>query len=418
MNNLINLYNNHTGKISDRWFAYINQYDKIFKPFRDLPVKLLEIGVQNGGSLEIWNQYFPNAIHIVGCDINPKCQELSYDDPKIKVVVGDISTNETTLKIKEITDKWDIVIDDGSHHSRHIIDAFTRFFPKISDGGMFIAEDLHCSYWQEFEGGLADPFSSISFFKRLADIINFEHWGIALERAKYLSSFQIHYNCTINEKSLEQIHSVEFLNSQCIIRKQIAKENFLGTRLIAGLHEQVTKDWPKMHNTKLKASDQSDNPWSDISLFNVSDTDKYAMRFTLSEIRASNAYERAEALLKRLTELEWNSKELNDALEERDSRIKAFEDMSNNAAQEIEELSRTLEGRDCRIKIFEDMSNNAAQEIEELKAHIKKLIKLINLRDHQIAESFEKTCLLIQSNSWRMTAPLRKITFLLRKLWR
>lgn len=35
--------------------------------------------------------------------------------------------------------------------------------PLVNDEGIYIIEDLHCSYWQNFEGGLYDPFSSMAF---------------------------------------------------------------------------------------------------------------------------------------------------------------------------------------------------------------------------------------------------------------
>ncbi len=91
---LRDLYSTHSGKVSDKWSIYLDEYDRIFSEYRDKPVRLLEIGVQNGGSLEIWRQYFPNAELILGCDINPACGQLTFDDEKIAVVVGDANTDE------------------------------------------------------------------------------------------------------------------------------------------------------------------------------------------------------------------------------------------------------------------------------------------------------------------------------------
>ena len=66
---LRDLYSTHSGKVSDKWSTYLDEYERIFSEYRDKPVRLLEIGVQNGGSLEIWRQYFPNAELILGCVI-------------------------------------------------------------------------------------------------------------------------------------------------------------------------------------------------------------------------------------------------------------------------------------------------------------------------------------------------------------
>ncbi|TIN50291.1 MAG: class I SAM-dependent methyltransferase, partial [Mesorhizobium sp.] len=65
--------------MSDKWSIYLSTYDHIFSEYRDRPVRILEVGVQNGGSLEIWQKYFPNAEIIVGCDVNLACGNLVFD---------------------------------------------------------------------------------------------------------------------------------------------------------------------------------------------------------------------------------------------------------------------------------------------------------------------------------------------------
>ena len=52
---------------------------------------------------------------------------------------------------------FDLIIDDGSHTSGDIVKSFARYFRHLSHGGIFVAEDLHCSYWSNFEGGLYYP---------------------------------------------------------------------------------------------------------------------------------------------------------------------------------------------------------------------------------------------------------------------
>jgi cephalosporin hydroxylase len=146
MTRLIDLYTSHTGKVSDKWSSYLSTYDDWFRPYTNRPLRILEIGIQNGGSLEIWAKYFPNASLIVGCDINPLCAELSYDDAHIKVVVGDANTDDIRARIMAFSDTYDIIIDDGSHVSRDIVVSFAKYFPLLAEGGIYVAEDLHCSY--------------------------------------------------------------------------------------------------------------------------------------------------------------------------------------------------------------------------------------------------------------------------------
>jgi hypothetical protein len=161
-------YAAHDGKLSDKWQSYLDVYSEVFRPYRDRPVRILEIGVQNGGSLEIWRRFFPRAQIVIGCDIDPKCAALTYDDPTIQVVIGDANAASVMAQIKSLSDSFDIIIDDGSHLSSDIVKSFALYFPKLATGGVYAVEDLHCSYWMPFEGGCKRPFPafrSLSAFR-------------------------------------------------------------------------------------------------------------------------------------------------------------------------------------------------------------------------------------------------------------
>lgn len=252
------LYALHTGKVSDKWSSYLDAYENILSKYRHKPINLLEVGVQNGGSLEIWAKYFPYAKNIVGCDINPKCAELEYDDPRICVVVGDANSDEAEKIISQRTPIFDIIIDDGSHRSSDIIKTFARYFPYLTEGGIYIAEDLHCSYWQDWEGGLFAPHSSISFFKNLVDIINYEHWGIEQPRKAILKECSY----PIAEDVLQSIYSVCFLNSLCFIRKQNSSRNHLQKRFVAGTTAKTDENIINFHGSEIFKINQKDNKYS------------------------------------------------------------------------------------------------------------------------------------------------------------
>lgn len=234
---LENLYNQHTGLVSDKWELYLAEYERLFSVLRDKPIGLVEIGVQNGGSLEIWSQYFSAAEAIVGCDINPLCSQLVYADERVRLVVGDVTEPETLESILNGRNNFHIVIDDGSHTSSDIIKTFCNLFPRLDIDGIYIVEDLHCSYWEQFQGGLGHPQSSMSFFKTLTDILNFEHWGIDSNRLEVLKPFGI--TSELSEALLAELHSIEFVNSMCILRKRGKEFNILGRRRVVGTHESV-----------------------------------------------------------------------------------------------------------------------------------------------------------------------------------
>jgi hypothetical protein len=144
------LHLDKVGKVSDKWESYLSFYDREFAPFRHQRINLLEIGVQNGGSLETWAAYFEHATAIVGMDIDPRCGELRFSDPRILVVVGDASRCDTNAE-------FDIIIDDGSHTSDHIIANFNRWWPRLRPGGLYVVEDFH-TMWMTGYGSEAVPF--------------------------------------------------------------------------------------------------------------------------------------------------------------------------------------------------------------------------------------------------------------------
>ena len=260
------IYETHSGKVSDKWSSYLAEYDRILAEYRHKPVRLLEIGVQNGGSLEIWSEFFLNARKIVGSDIDPKCADLAFEDHRIAVVIGDANSDSTQEAILGHATTFDIIIDDGSHVSSDIVKSFARYFPHLAYGGVFIVEDLHTSYWREYQGGLYDPFSSITFFKRLADTINHEHWGIEKSRADVLRGFFSRYGCHLPEEALQTVHSVEFMNSLVVVRKAKPESNRLNRRVIAGSVATVLPEVSGWQSRPTSLSDQSSNEWTSRSM--------------------------------------------------------------------------------------------------------------------------------------------------------
>jgi len=259
----------HQGKVSDKWSSYLEEYQRLFCEYQNRPVSLLEIGIQNGGSLEIWGKYFANARTLTGCDINEKCRNLKFEDPRIAVVVGDANSDPVQGEILERSADFDLIIDDGSHTSGDIVKSFARYFPRLNAGGIFLAEDLHCSYWRDFEGGLFDPLSSVSFFKNLADIVNHEHWGIREKRTDLLEPFRAAYGFDFAESDLAQIRSVEFLNSICVVRKCESGGGGLGVRRLAGTSAEVfVPTEPGTGSGPMnRVPDESANIWSQAAQF-------------------------------------------------------------------------------------------------------------------------------------------------------
>lgn len=227
------IHNQKNGKASDKWESYLDYYETLFHNVRDNAISLLEIGIQNGGSLDTYTQYFKNAHVLIGCDINPNCSLLSYEDKKVHVVVGDANNKETYQKIMGITNEFDIIIDDGSHVSVDILNSFMSYFQHLKPGGIYVIEDTHTLYSKNFGGGLLNEFSAYNFFKKLVDVVNYEWWSSQVDLEEYLSTFFLRgVPAFITEGTID---SVEFKNSIITIRKsKTLGHQKLGQRLVRG----------------------------------------------------------------------------------------------------------------------------------------------------------------------------------------
>lgn len=238
------LYAAHKGYVSDKWASYLPVYDRWFAAYQNQPVNLLEVGVQNGGSLQIWGKYFAQAKRIVGCDINPDCAKLSYDDAHISLVLGDVKTASVREQILAKSNVYDIIIDDGSHKNADIIKTFQYFYPRLAPGGIYVVEDLHCSYWAKWHGGLWRADSAMEFFKNLTDVVNLESWGVKLLPKQFVSRFKTKSHARFKPADYADIESVTFYNSMCLIVKG-HDPNTIGGRVVAGEEVLVFAKLPK-----------------------------------------------------------------------------------------------------------------------------------------------------------------------------
>jgi SAM-dependent methyltransferase len=127
-------FDTHDGRQVDKWRHYFPIYDTHFARYRGQSPRVLEIGIDHGGSLQLWKKYFGPGADIVGIDINPACLFL---EPRIEIHIGD-QTDVTFLKS---LGTFDIVIDDGSHQPAHQSASFTELWPRCN--GVYLIEDCH-----------------------------------------------------------------------------------------------------------------------------------------------------------------------------------------------------------------------------------------------------------------------------------
>ena len=123
--------------------SYLPVYERLFSDKKDTATHVLEIGIALGGSIKLWNDYFPEA-KIIGVDIYPPFQypqdisnKLLY--PRIHLYSMD-AYGEKFPKLMDV--QCDIIIDDGPHTLESQIQCLQLFLPKLKPQGILIIEDI------------------------------------------------------------------------------------------------------------------------------------------------------------------------------------------------------------------------------------------------------------------------------------
>lgn len=229
------VFQNHRGNAADKWEGYLHTYDIELPSLRGRTRRMLEVGVQNGGSLEVFAEYFEAADAIVGVDICEDCRRLTFGDARIHVEIGDAASPSVKAMLAEKYGVFDLILDDGSHRSDDIINTFFSLLEVLAPGGVYIIEDLCCVYWQDFGGGLKNPASPMRLFKQLADVINHEHWRTDFSIRDYLTELGYGGISDAALERIQQIRSISFYNSICVVRTNtFYHDNRIGKRFCRG----------------------------------------------------------------------------------------------------------------------------------------------------------------------------------------
>ena len=129
---------------------YLAEYERLFGPMRNAPLRLLEIGVRFGASMFLWADYFPNAT-IVGLDIDEKPENFPTDK-RIHFIKGSQDDPDTLGRCVSLAGgQFDIVVDDASHVGRLSAASFAHLFPHaLKPGGYYVIEDICTAFLSDF----------------------------------------------------------------------------------------------------------------------------------------------------------------------------------------------------------------------------------------------------------------------------
>jgi precorrin-6B methylase 2 len=124
-----------------QYHSYIeNFYDEAFKSYQNKENRILEIGIDTGGSIALWSKYFNNS-EIIGLDINKERFREEYDSRNFNNVEY-IYKDAYTKEISDSLGFFDIIIDDGPHTIESQLKAIELYLPKLNVNGILVIEDI------------------------------------------------------------------------------------------------------------------------------------------------------------------------------------------------------------------------------------------------------------------------------------
>jgi hypothetical protein len=197
--------------------GYHRFYHKELVEYKHKTMGMIEIGIENFKSVDMWKHYFPKSF-IYGIDLN-----INYQDPRIKIIKTDPSKLSELESLKTIiTHPIYFINDNGRQLPRNQIITFNYLFSNVlKDGGTYIIDDIEVSYWKKgningtiTECGYSHPESIIEKFKLVLDYVNTfcisdETKEILHEKTSFLS-----------KETKDKILSITFGQNCIIIKKK------------------------------------------------------------------------------------------------------------------------------------------------------------------------------------------------------
>jgi hypothetical protein len=125
--------------------SYLETYEKLLKDKHLSCKNVLEIGIQRGGSIKLWNDYFINAT-IYGLDITDPPNFLN-EYPRINTFKKNAYTIDSVNYFIEKDIKFDFILDDGPYTLESMIFTLIHYSKLLTPTGILIIEDIPSMDW-------------------------------------------------------------------------------------------------------------------------------------------------------------------------------------------------------------------------------------------------------------------------------
>jgi hypothetical protein len=213
---LLEMFKRRTDGRCEKWLHYFDIYERHLARFRGKAASYLEIGVQRGGSLSLMHEYLGAGARITGIDIDPKCKALEAEGHRI--FIGDQANAPFLRGVAGERGPFDIVIDDGGHTPQQQIVSFYALLPKVKPGGVYIVEDMHCAFWQDWQ----DSTYGVNFYdlaKGFVDKLSLWHLDRRLHDRYKLPPAKRKGKVGIPNWATRNIYSISFYDSIIVFER-------------------------------------------------------------------------------------------------------------------------------------------------------------------------------------------------------
>jgi hypothetical protein len=131
--------------------SYLQLYQHLLASKRMRARNVLEIGIDRGGSITIWHEYFMNAV-TWGLDIMEKLPERVVrlmNSSRARIIHRQDAYNSSFVQrtFVDTNTKLDVFIDDGPHSLESMKAAIRLYLPVMASDGIFVIEDVQGKMW-------------------------------------------------------------------------------------------------------------------------------------------------------------------------------------------------------------------------------------------------------------------------------
>jgi len=122
--------------------TYTAAYEKYLSPYVGKSPSILEIGVWEGGSALLWQEFLSPKV-IAGIDIDDYIKVRHKLNSSFRFYQRNAYVQETVDLIKrDFPDGFDIIIEDGIHTETSNSFSIKNYLPMLRDGGVMVIEDI------------------------------------------------------------------------------------------------------------------------------------------------------------------------------------------------------------------------------------------------------------------------------------